>query len=261
MINAFPRWRRLGLAGVTLIALGTALTPRPAQADRMALWNIVHDACVVHVEANQGPAPCVDVDLSAGENGGVALLKDLNGVAQQLAIPTRRVTGIEDPYLLTPEAPNYFTYAWKERFTLEALLKKPVPREAVGVAINSLYMRSQDQFHLHVDCMDREVASTLKDHAGEIGETFKPLSVPLKGRTYVARRVSEAELAANSPFRMLAEGVEGARAQMGAWSLILVGATLEGTPGYLLLADHADPLGGGHAEWLQDHDCAIVLSP
>ena len=250
----------LSRAALGLAALGIAaglIALKPALADRMTLWNIVHGACVVHVDAHQGPAPCVDVDLE----DGVALLKDLVGVAQELAIPTRRVTGIEDPFLLTPAAPNYFVYAWKERSALEALLKKPAPREAVGVAINSLYMRSQDQLHLHIDCMDREVEATLKDHLGEIGGAFKPLPVPLKGRTYVARRVSEAELAANSPFQMLAEGVDGARSQMGAWSLILVGATLDGAPGFLLLADHADPVGGGHAEWLQDHECSTILSP
>ena len=43
------------------------------------------------------PAPCVLVDLSAGEDNGVAILKDINGIAQHLAIPTRRIAGIEAP--------------------------------------------------------------------------------------------------------------------------------------------------------------------
>jgi CDP-diacylglycerol pyrophosphatase len=252
--------RRAGLA-VALCVAAAALALKPALADRLALWNIVHGACAPHAEANQGPAPCVDVDIAAGEDAGIALLKDLHGVAQLLAIPTRRLTGIEDPFVLTPQAPNYFTYAWKERSALEALLKKVSPRDAVGVSINSMYARSQDQLHLHVDCMDRDVAAALHDHLGEIDSTFKTMKVALKGRTYLARRVSEADLAAASPFQMLADGVQGAKAQMGAWSLILVGATLEGQPGYVLLADHADPLGGGHAEWLQDHECLMVLAP
>lgn len=251
---------RAGLAGAFLVAAAGLALLRPALADRMALWNIVHGACVVHLEAGQGAAPCVDVDLDKGEDGGEALLKDLRGVAQELAIPTKRITGIEDPFLLTPEAPNYFIYAWKERSALETLLKKPAPREAVGVSVNSMFVRSQDQLHLHVDCMDRDVAATLKAHLGEIDATFKPMTVALKGRTYLARRLSEAELAASSPFRLLADGVEGARAQMGAWTVILVGATLDDAPGFLLLADHVDALGGGHAETLQDHDCAIILA-
>jgi CDP-diacylglycerol pyrophosphatase len=232
---------------------------KPALADRMALWNIVHGACVPHEEANQGPAPCVDVSIATGEDAGVALLKDIRGVAQELAIPTRRVTGIEDPLVLAPETPNYFIYGWKERSALLALLKKDAPREAIGVSINSMYARSQEQLHLHVDCMDREVAATLHDHLSEMDSTFKPMTVALKGRTYLARRVTEADLAARSPFRMLADDVEGARAQMGAWTLILVGASFDGAPGFLLLADHSDAIGVAHAEALQDHDCSIIL--
>ena len=69
------------------------------------------------MKRGRGLLLCVDVD----EADGVALLKDLNGVAQELAIPTRRLTGIEDPLLLAPDAPNYFAYAWHERAAVEAL--------------------------------------------------------------------------------------------------------------------------------------------
>ena len=29
--------------------------------------------------------------------------------------PTRRITGVEDPFLQSPEAPNYFDAAWRAR--------------------------------------------------------------------------------------------------------------------------------------------------
>lgn len=250
MFAASSSTRRALLLGAALLFAAA----RPAFADRMALWNIVHGECVAHAEALQGFAPCVDLDSAHG----VALLKDLRGVAQMLAIPTRRVTGIEDPLVLTRDAPDYFSYAWKERAALEALLKKKLPREAIGISINSMYARSQDQLHLHVDCMDAGVAAALSAYGEALDETFRPMTVELKGRKYFARRVSAADLAAASPFQMLADGVEGARAQMGAWSILLVGATFEGEPGFVLLADHAEMLGGGHAEALQDHDCAIA---
>jgi len=250
MFAASSRVRRAAILGAAFLFAAA----RPAFADRMALWNIVHGKCVAHAEASQGFAPCVDLDLA----DGVALLKDLNGVAQELAIPTARVTGIEDPALLAPDAPDYFGYAWKERAALEAILKKPLPREAVGISVNSMYARSQDQLHLHVDCMDKAVAATLASYADGLDGTFRPMTVELNGRKYWARAVMSADLAAATPFKMLADGIEGARAQMGAWSLILVGATFKGEPGFALLADHAETLGGGHAEALQDHDCAIA---
>ena len=234
------------------------LVAAPARADRMALWNIVHGQCVPHVQAGQGPAPCVSVDLSGGEDHGVALLKDLHGVAQMLAIPTRRVTGIEDPFVLTPEAPNYFAYAWSQLPAMEAKLGRPLPRASVGVAINSMFSRSQDQLHLHLDCLDREVAAQIADYGPSFDETFRPMTVALKGRHYWARRIDYGDLAAASPFQRLAEGIEGARLDMGLWTLALVGADFSGRPGYVLLADHAELTAGGHSEDIMDHDCAIA---
>jgi CDP-diacylglycerol pyrophosphatase len=250
MFAASSPTRRVLILGVAFFFVAA----RPALADHMALWNIVHGQCVAHAEASQGFAPCVDLDL----RDGVALLKDLHGVAQELAIPTARVTGIEDPQVLAPGAPDYFGYAWKERTALEAILKKPLPREDIGVSINSMYARSQDQLHLHIDCMDKSVVSALAAYQDALDATFRPMTAPLNGRKYFARHVSEADFAAASPFKMLADGIEGARAQMGAWSLILVGATFKGEPGFVLLADHAELLDGGHAEALQDHDCAVA---
>jgi CDP-diacylglycerol pyrophosphatase len=251
-------WLRAGLAGTALCVIAFVAVLKPAFADRMTLWNIVHGACAPHEEAGQGPAPCVDVDIKAGEDKGVALLKDLHGVAQELAIPTGRVIGIEDPQLLSPGAPDYFAYAWKERAALETILKRPLPREAVGVAVNSMYARSQDQLHLHIDCMDKGVVAALGGYQDALDATFRPMTIALNGRTYWARAVTSADLAQATPFTLLADGIAGARAQMGAWSILLVGATIKGEPGFVLLADHAEMLGGGHAEALQDHECAIA---
>jgi CDP-diacylglycerol pyrophosphatase len=47
---------------------------------------------------------------------------------------------------------------------------------------------------------------------------------------------------------------------MGAYSLAAAGATFDGKPGFVLLADQFSLEGGGHAEDLQDHDCAIGRS-
>ncbi len=113
-----------------LAAAFALLAAAPAYADRMALWTIVHEQCVPHFRAGEGPKPCESVDLSQGEDKGVALLKDLHGVAQFLAIPTRRVTGIEDPLVLAPDAPDYFAFAWAGRSALEARLSRALPREA-----------------------------------------------------------------------------------------------------------------------------------
>jgi CDP-diacylglycerol pyrophosphatase len=226
----------------------------------MALWRIVHDKCVPHFEAGKGPSPCESVDLNGGEAQGVAILKDLVGVAQMLAIPTRRITGIEDPQMLAPDAPKVFAAAWSAKTLVEARINHALPREAVAIAINSNWARSQDQFHLHVDCVARDVVATLADNRASFDELWRAMTVPLRGRVYFARRLDSADLADVAPLKLLAEGVEGTRANMGAYSLAAVGATFDDKPGFILLADQFSLEGGGHAEDLQDHDCAIAHS-
>jgi CDP-diacylglycerol pyrophosphatase len=246
----------LGLsAGACILALNA-----PVRADPMALWRIVHGACVPHVEAGLGPKPCERVDLSGGVDQGVAILKDLVGIAQMLAIPTRRITGIEDPQMLAPDAPPVFAVAWGAKTLVEGRLHRTLPREALGLAINSKWARSQEQLHVHVDCLAIPVITALAEYASAFDSQWRAMTVPLQGRVYFARRVDSADLVNVAPLKLLADGVEGARAHMGAYSLAAVGATFDGKPGFVLLADQFSLEGGGHAEDLEDHDCAIARS-
>jgi CDP-diacylglycerol pyrophosphatase len=245
---------------IIFIAAHVAGWCAPARADPMALWRIVHDKCVPHFQAGLGPSPCESVDLSGGEARGVAILKDLVGVAQMLAIPTRRITGIEDPQMLAPDAPKVFSVAWGAKALVEARLHVALPREAIAIAINSKWARSQDQFHLHVDCVARNVAATLADNRAAFDYAWRAMAVPLNGRVYFARRVDSADLGDVAPLKLLADGIEGARAHMDAYSLAAVGASFDGKLGFILLADQFSLEGGGHAEDLQDHDCLIARS-
>jgi CDP-diacylglycerol pyrophosphatase len=244
-----------------VFALGAlALSSMSARADPNALWRIVHGECVPHIEAGLGPKPCESVDLEGGVAEGVAILKDLVGVAQMLAIPTRRITGIEDPQMLAPDAPPVFTVAWSAKTLVEARLGRTLPREAVGLAINSKWARSQDQLHVHVDCVAVPVAKALAEYASALDDQWRAMTVPLQGRVYFARRIDSADLLNVAPLKLLADGLEGARAQMAAYSLAAIGAAFDGKPGFVLLADQFSLESGGHAEDLEDHDCAIARS-
>ena len=241
------------LSVLAFFAASSAFTP--ARADRNVLWTLVHDLCTPHEEAGQvPPKPCDLVDIASGE----AFLKDRNGVAQMLGIPTRRVTGIEDPFLLTPEAPNYFAVAWTEGMPLFGKhLKAAPPREDMAITVNSEFSRSQDQLHLHVNCLAKDAAEALKAYAPSLDETWRPMTVALNGRRYWARRIDGDTLTA-SPFLLLAEGIPGAKAEMGLWSVGAAGAAFGGKPGFILLADHAELTEGGHAEDIQDPECAVA---
>ena len=177
------------LSAALLLSVGLALAPVVARADSLALWRIVHDACEPHAEAGEGPKPCENVNLARGEAEGIAILKDLHGVVQMLAIPTRRITGIEDPQMLAPDAPNVFADAWKAKALLEERLGRPLPRKSVALTINSKWARSQEQLHVHVDCLAKSVAEKLEDYRSALDDRWRAMTVALNGRIYFARRL------------------------------------------------------------------------
>ena len=168
------------------------------------------------------PAPCAQVDLSQGEDRGWAVFKDIAGDRQYLLIPTARIPGIESPALLSPGATNYFGAAWQARAFVEQRAGGTVPRDWMSLAINSAVSRSQNQLHIHIDCLRADVRDALDSHAGQIGATWSPFPIPLAGHTYSAMAVPGTELDVN-PFTLLADGLDGARADMGRYTLVVVG--------------------------------------
>jgi len=252
-----PR-RTLPLALLALLAL-VALA-QSAHADPDALWKIVSEKCVPNEREYGQPAPCALVDLERGQAQGYVVLKDIVGDTQYLLMPTAKITGIEDPAVLAPGATNYFAAAWQERhYTVEAA-KVALPRDALSLAINSTSGRTQNQLHIHIDCVRADVRAALQRQLASIGDDWAPLAEPLVGHRYRAIRVSGDDLGGFDPFQRLAAGVPGARDAMGSHTLAVVGAVLAGAPGFVILDDQADPATGdrGSAEELQDHACALA---
>jgi CDP-diacylglycerol pyrophosphatase len=245
---------------IAALATLAAFTAQPACADRNTLWNVVTLKCLRHLSKSEAPIPCDSVDVSAGWDRGVALLKDATGAGRMLAIPTRVVTGIEDPALLAPDEPNYFALAWSARTNLAFHLRKALPREAIAITVDSMASRDQDQLHLRVDCVDKDVSAALASGADAFDTKWRPMTVAPKGRPYWIRRLDSDDFADQSPFRMLANEIDGAKAEMGRWSLAAIGANFAGKPGFILLADRGDAAETSHIDDLQDRDCAIAKS-
>jgi CDP-diacylglycerol pyrophosphatase len=245
------------IKSLSLLALCLATLSLPAKADSDALKKIVIDQCVPHFQARQNPAPCASVDIG----GGTALLKDRDGKTQFLLIPTNVVTGIEDRQILAADAPNYFQAAWVGRRQVEELAGKPIPRDDLGLSINSAYGRSQNQLHIHIDCVSPAVKQALHDNDGKIGPHWAPLDVDLVGHRYRAMKIDGDDLGSRNPFKLLVEGDPGAAADMGRETLTVVGAVLsDGKPGFYLLSDRASVMGMDMASSasLLDHDCAVL---
>jgi len=251
--------RSIAVASVLFVAL---LADAPAaKADRNALWSIVHGQCVPDWQQHRVlKPPCVAVDLKGGVAGGVAVIKDHRGETQFLLLPTQRITGIESGALLAPHATNYFADAWRERLLVAKALRQAMSRDTLSLVVNSELSRTQDQLHIHIDCIRPDVRDVLNDEVAKIGWRWAALDIWLFGHHYSAIRVAGATLAGHNPFKLLARGFHGAAADMGHYTLVVVGMMFaDHRPGFIVLADHADPAHGDNAggEELQDHDCAL----
>jgi CDP-diacylglycerol pyrophosphatase len=233
------------------------LIPAAQAADPSALWNITNEKCVPHMRESNDPAPCSIADLAAG----YVVLKDLIGASQFLLIPTARIGGIESPEILVPDAPNYWDQAWRARVLTEQRLGKALPRETLSLAVNSLYRRTQNQLHIHIDCVRRDVRDALVANREAISESWRTFPVALTGQRWRAYRVDGQDPGTVNPFRLLAEGNPDAAAEMGKHTLAVVGMTWrDNVPGFAVLDGVVDLAAGnaGSAEDLQDHDCALA---
>jgi CDP-diacylglycerol pyrophosphatase len=260
--TAFLAVAALGIslaAGYLLVEIAEGSLELP----RNALWEVVHNICVPGELRNHDPMPCVRVQVDEGIDRGFAILRDPRGGTQFLLIPTARISGIESPAIRQQNAPNYFSMAWEVRTHLDDALGRALPRDDVGLAVNSVVSRSQDQLHIHFSCIQPDVFRALRRHEKWIGSRWAPFRTSLVDERYLAMWVPGEHLGPHNPFRLLAEGLPGASADMANRTLVVVGFTRsDGTPGFVLLADQVndadDDLANG--EELLDHSCQIAAA-
>jgi CDP-diacylglycerol pyrophosphatase len=231
-----------------LLVIGTA---HGAQRDQ--LRTIVQQRCVPHWLTTSNPAPCVSLHMlgDGPDAPGFAVLPDRKGGAHYLLIPTRSISGIESPDVRDPSAPNYFDAAWEARGVLNAAATRELRRAEVGVAVNSVHSRSQDQLHLHIECLGRALYNAIQTNADQIG--YRWSAIKINGWHYQAIRVMGTGLGAQNPFEILAGQLPGAKDAMGDYTLLVAGANFGDGPGFVLLAGVGVP----GAERLLDSRCRV----
>ncbi len=249
---AGDRRRFRPVIGAFVSIFAVAVIGVAAAGDHDALWKVVHGLCVFDQTHLRSPAPCASVDLKDGEEQGTAILKDLLGRTQFLLIPTRRVTGIEDPLVGEGELPNYWAAAWAARGLVATNAQKDLSRDDIGMAINGAGSRSQSQLHIHIDCVQPQLRRILATQSARI--TTHWTDFRMLGQNYRVRRIDGKEPDPD-PFRLLADDKATPLAES---SLAVIGATFAGgKPGFVLIAQKA-PGGGVHLEDLLDHSCALA---
>jgi len=125
--------------------------------------------CVANHAVTGFAFPCLEVNTSDGEDRGYVVLRR-PGLRDLILAPTKQVVGIEDPWLRTAEAPNYFQDAWNARHFLKELRQRPLAHDDVALAVNSGLSRAQDQLHIHIGCLARRARETISSIAPELSE-------------------------------------------------------------------------------------------
>ena len=195
---------------IGLIACGLALSALgvfAASPSRQALWQAVR-ACVADFKLTGVPFPCLLVDLTGGEEQGYVVLRAPFGPPDTVLAPTRKLIGVEDPWLQSPNAPNYFEAAWRARPYLKGLDGRSPESDGFALAVNSALTRSQDQLHIHLGCLLPAINHRLSTLASglPIG-VWVPLRDLIPGSMLWGLRTGRHDLAGVEPFRLAAEGL------------------------------------------------------
>jgi CDP-diacylglycerol pyrophosphatase len=262
--------RRIVVSGIAALAAGVATlahsagpkglhTPTQESGDlapdagRDALRQIVQNKCVLNWTQHHDPAPCERVFLAdANSNSsGYAVLADRKGGAHYLLIPTQTMAGIESGELLDPDTPNYFAEAWHSRDLISQFVGHDVPRSAIGLAVNTAHSRTQDQFHIHIECLLQNVYASLQAAAPQVSDHWSPIDVA--GSTYSAMKISGDGLDGSNPFELLANLKPEVRHHMGDYTLIVAGMQFKSGPGFIVLAAT-----GPTGELLLDSSCSVA---
>lgn len=240
------------------LALLMVLPAGAALGERNLLWHVVQ-TCVATHRLTGLSFPCLTVDLSRGVDRGFAVVRAPLEDTHVVVTPTVHTVGVEAERLQQPDAPNYFADAWSARHFVTDDLPRQPDRNDLAMAVNSRPGRSQDQLHIHVDCVRQDVRRALAAHAEAIPVgTWTRMSVLPRAPRYYATALDAPNLDGENIFRLVRNGLKIGEDEMDQVTIVVVGATVEGKPGFVVLARQriANSRDEAHGEALMDHACS-----
>jgi CDP-diacylglycerol pyrophosphatase len=248
-VSAFP---------AALFALGlTVMAAWAAGFQRVALWPVIR-ACVATYTLTGSPFPCLQVDLEGGEARGFVVLRPPVGESDTILSPTRRVTGVEDPFLQSPDAPNYFAAAWAARTILDSE-GSPIDPTRVALVVNPASVRSQDQMHIHIGCLVPEARAALDAFAARAPVGEWSLVGPLVPHSmFWGLPTGRTELDGVHPFQLAADQFARQAPSRADLTIAVATARIDGRDEFVILATYAH---APHQWWaigsddLLDHEC------
>lgn len=237
--------------GAVVVAAVIATSALASSWGRDALRNVVA-ACVVAKSTIGASFPCADVRLGTSDADGYALIRSPGFDSEFLLTPLAPIDGIESPALQTKSATGFWSAAWATRSNVAAALGRDLSRDAVALAVNAEGTRTQDHFHIHVDCLRTSVADSLASNAFRITDQWRKLPKPLRGDVYWARTIAGPDLDGVNIPKLMTESPPAADTTLDHATVGIVPATLrDGSDGFYLLVNWTD----SSAERLLDHQC------
>jgi len=219
---------------------------------RDSLWKNVQERCLAAAAPTH--ADCVIVDRQQG----FVLYKDMIGASHYLVIPDETVAGVDDPRVWQDGQRNAWAFGWQARGTVATAIGRPLPDTLVGLAINARASRSQDQLHIHLDCISERARDFLA--AGDIGTQWRDLRFDGKPVRAVLIPADQSTLPVN-PFRVVRQDVGGDIADRGVFVTYV--RPPGGTPGFVVVDEPVDRASGakGHASDFLDRGCKLGRTP
>jgi CDP-diacylglycerol pyrophosphatase len=237
------------LLAVFALALADGVGSAPLHRD--ALWQVVR-TCTVAAESVGVPFPCEKVTLARQGAPGSAIIKSPLHRTEFLLMPLEAAAGVESPAVRGNDSSQLWHRAWEARNMVSSRLGRDLPRSAVALVVNSGIARSQDQFHIHIDCVAPSVERKLAVDGPKAEGRWQLFPQRLMGQRYWIKAIAKPDLQTTNVIGIIAAGLPQARRAMSRVNVVVVGAELTNArPGFYILANW-DAVA---AERLMDHDC------
>jgi CDP-diacylglycerol pyrophosphatase len=239
-------------AGIVVVVVLTS-----SFASRAALGLVV-DSCKLGFALTGLAFPCLKIVPAPQPLAAYAILREPTHKERTILTPLASIDGIEDPRLLASDGPNYFDDAWRERAIVLADHPEKDPWQDAALAINAAVNRTQDHLHIHIGCVSARIKSALASQDRQISATgFEKISTRSAWRSFWVKFYQAESLSAINPFRIVADGVQGASDDMQDVTIGIVGASRRnGQRGFYILAQlYGEDDSYGSAEDLLDPKC------
>lgn len=175
-------------------------------------------------------------------------------------MPSKQVQGVEDPFLLSAHAPNYWAKGWHAKRWMELAHGGPVPRDAISITLNSFWGRTQNQLHLHISCVRDDLRAFLRSLPDSIHDTWTAVPGGWQGHPYEVRKVFAETLDGENLFKDVARDRSDNMAQQG---IAAVATQFGERHGFWLMRTQLDMKSLWHASIegdVQDHACRVLAA-